>query len=59
MNQAMDKELRNMLNEISLKLTNLMDDYLFQLKKMIEEKTFNNLLKSLQDKNPDHEDQSK
>ncbi len=59
MNQAIDKELRNMLNEISLKLTNLMDDYLFQLKKMIEEKTFNNLLKSLQDKNPDHEDQSK
>ena len=55
----MNKELRNMLNEINLKLTNLMDDYLFQLKKMIEEETFNNLLKSLQDKNPDHKDQSK
>ena len=49
--ELMNKELRNLLNEISLTLSNLMDDYLFQLKKVIEEEeeAFNNLPESLQD----------
>lgn len=52
--ELMNKELRNLLNEISLKLSSLMDDYLFQLKEVIEEEAF-----KFETENPDRKGQSK